>query len=405
MSEVFDLLLHEEVLSYRPLRIYHNGTQPILTNRDNAIKNLLTYRKKHRRKSIYVTECDIQKYFDTINHDIIRECFNDFAKKAEWIYPNFAYKSLQPIVEAYLNSYSFYNNVAVNNEELLQLTPSRMYEGPNQDLFIEHGCYTTDELNKSLTKIGIPQGGALSGLISNIVLSTIDTESILKENDNERFFCRYGDDIILAHTSKNKIEELITSYKNTLTKNKLLYHEFISIADENFRKANGKTRPILWDQKSRNPYLWGRNKNEKESVDWIGFLGYEIRYTGEIRLRRSSFNDKMRSIKHKYYRSSKTKTAQGLLQNKTFEKLERKVLKQIDKFAGEGLKNAKSLTKNKYSVTQAKKLNQYTSRHIYKLLYKIIKKNNLNFELLTQWWQIAKDKNCMNYIKTLNHKK
>ena len=40
LSEAFDPMLHEEILSYRPLRHYHNSAKPVLTDRDNAIENL-----------------------------------------------------------------------------------------------------------------------------------------------------------------------------------------------------------------------------------------------------------------------------------------------------------------------------------------------------------------------------
>ena len=156
-------------------------------------------------------------------------------------------------------------------------------------------------------------GGALSGLISNVVLSTVDNESILKNNDPNRFFCRYGDDIILMHTSRKECERLINQYCNTLTEYKLLYHDFVSVADPELRKPDGSVRPALWDVKSRSPFLWGRNNEEQEQVDWIGFLGYEIRYTGEVRIRRSSLNDKFKSIKRKYRTGAKTLIAKGEL--------------------------------------------------------------------------------------------
>ena len=119
LTEVFDYLLHEEILSYRPLRRYHGGETPILTNRDNAIQNIHAYRKSHRCGTLYVAECDIQKYFDTINHDVIRSCFKAFADKVKATDANFDYSQVERIVEAYLNSYSFYRNVESKNEEII----------------------------------------------------------------------------------------------------------------------------------------------------------------------------------------------------------------------------------------------------------------------------------------------
>ena len=399
LTEVFDHLLHEEILSYRPLRRYHGSETPILTNRDNAIQNIHAYRRAHSCGTLYVAECDIQKYFDTINHDVIRSCFKMFADKVKTLDANFDYSQVERIVEAYLNSYSFHRNVESKNEEIRVY--NQQFEVPKKHLFIERGCYTIEEFESARDKIGIPQGGALSALMSNVILHTIDSESILRKTDRNRFFCRYGDDILLMHTSKAECEALINKYCESLTQHKLLYHDFISVSDKEFRRADGVgVRPILWDQKSRKPFLWGRNPNESEAVDWIGFLGYEMRYTGEVRLRRSSFDNKIKNIKRKYYSGAKTKFARGEGVY-TAERANALVLNRIEKFIGDGLLGANSLNRNKYSLTQALKLNRYTSKLIYRLLYKIARRNGCTSQEIEQWWRIVKQSNCMNYVKTL----
>ena len=399
LTEVFDCLLHEEILSYRPLRKYHGSETPVLTDRDNAIQNIHAYRKSHRCGTLYVAECDIQKYFDTINHDVIRQCFKAFADKVKALDANFDYSQVGRIVEAYLNSYSFYRNVESKNEEIR--VRNQQFEVPKAHLFIERGSYTAEEFEAAKSKIGIPQGGALSALMSNVILHTIDSKSILDRPDRNRFFCRYGDDILLMHTSKAECETLINKYCEALTQHKLLYHDFISVADKEFRKANGvSVRPILWDQKSRKPFLWGRSNAEKESVDWIGFLGYEMRYTGEVRLRRSSFDNKIKTIKRKYYSGAKTKFAKGEGVY-TAERVSTLIANRIEKFVGEGLTGSNSLNRNKYSLIQALKLNRYTSKVIYRLFYKIARRNGFGSYELEQWWKEAKESNCMNYLKTL----
>lgn len=396
LSEAFDPLLHEEILSYRPLRKYHNSEEPVITDRDNAIENLQEYRNRHKRQNIYVAECDIQKYFDTINHDIIRNCFAKFAENAHTLCPGFEYRCVKRILDAYLDSYSFYKNVLVENEKLMLCESPRKYESPKDTLFVERGCYTREEFKTSTDRIGIPQGGALSGLISNVVLSTVDKESILQRNDPNRFFCRYGDDIILMHTSRKECERLINQYCNALIEHKLLYHDFVSVSDPELRKPDGSVRPALWDVKSRSPFLWGRNNEEKEQVDWIGFLGYEIRYTGEVRIRRSSLNDKFKSIKRKYRTGAKTLIAKG-----DFKKdIEKEIQNRIDRFKSEGLVAAKSLNHNKYCMTQVLKLDGYASKLLYRLLYKIACKNNLTAEELAFWWKKAKKQGCINYRNT-----
>lgn len=398
LSDAFDPLLHEEILSYRPPRNYHDSEHPVITDRNNAIENLQEYRRNFSRSKKYVAECDIQKYFDTINHDVIRRCFQDFASRIRERVPDFDYSQVERVVEAYLNCYSFFNNVASKNEELKKL--KKRFDIPKKEVFVERGCYTEDELAASMHKIGIPQGGALSGLMSNVVLSTIDRESLLSTADKARFFSRYGDDILLIHTSKDECQRLIDSYCKALTANKLLYHEFISVGDERFRRGNRKVRSCLWDQKSRSPFLWGRDNNDLESVDWIGFLGYEVRYTGEVRIRRSSLDKKFKNIKRTFRNAIKSKLAKGDVKS---EELQVKLEDSIAKFAGKGLAEDKSLNANRYSMMQARRLNQYASRHVCRFLHKVARNNGCQRSVVGEWWKMAKEMDCVNYTKTLKN--
>jgi hypothetical protein len=158
-----------------------------------------------------------------------------------------------------------------------------------------------------------------------------------------------------------------------------------------FRRNDGKVRPSLWNQKSRSPFLWGRSKNDPEQIDWIGFLGYEIRFTKEVRLRRSSLNDKFKAIKRKYHAAVKTKIAKGTLTEATAEKIDQEILNRIEKFKGTNLKSAKSLNANKFSATQELKLTQYSNKWLFRLLYKIAKRNNLSKLQLNDYWAKTKD--------------
>jgi hypothetical protein len=399
LSEVFDPFLHSEIISYRPPRVYHESESKVITTRDHAIENIQAYRRSH--KNIYVAECDIQKYFDTINHDVIRRCFREFAERVRGVHPDFDYSAVSRIVDAYLDSYSFYNNVLHENDHLLKANPPRVYEGPKDELFIKRGCYTEEEFIKSKAKIGIPQGGALSGLISNVVLNTIDRESVLNRPDPNLFFCRYGDDIMLMHTSRKRCEELIANYCRALSESKLLYHDFVSVADDSIRRPDGTIRTAFWDLKSRSPFLWGRSDDEVEKVDWIGFLGYEIRYTGEVRIRRSSLNDKFRGIKRKYKSCVDSVFAKGKKRLKRNETVESEILRHIDKFVGEGFANAKSLNCNKYSLTQARKLDRYTGHWMFKMIYKMVRRNGLAKCDAVRLWTEVKKRGCLNYTKTI----
>ena len=111
-TQAFDPYLHEEILSYRPRRTYHGKSTT--TDGNHAIKAIKEYIRRHSRKSIYVAECDIQKFFDIINHDVVLECFDRLAHKAQ-IHD---YQQVRSILKGYLDSYGFVPDVlALNNKE------------------------------------------------------------------------------------------------------------------------------------------------------------------------------------------------------------------------------------------------------------------------------------------------
>ena len=374
LTEVFDPFLHEEILSYRPLRHYHGSKEKVFTNRDNAIDNLKAYMQHCGGRKIYVAECDIQKFFDSINHDVVRKCFADMASRVKAVNPNFSYAEVGRIMDAYLNSYSFYNTVLSINDEYERRGINKRFEAPKDEDFTKTGCYSKEEFAIAKSKIGIPQGGAVSGLIANVVLNNVDKNSILKSEDEDRFFSRYGDDILLMHTSKEECERLINDYCNKLIESKLLYHPLMSVNDSSVRKGD-KLRTAYWDIKSRKPFLWGRSGEDEDQADWIGFLGYEMRRSGEIRVRRSSLNDKFVSIKRRYYSGAKTRIARG----KFTGDIGTEIGNRINKFFTVGFATASSLQdaykNNKYLITQLCKLDKYAKRNLIRLLYKIYKRN------------------------------
>ena len=127
----------------------------------------------------------------------------------------------------------------------------------------------------------MPQGGALSGLIANIILHNSDT-AIINRQDKNLLYLRYCDDMIIMHPNKNKCQSATRSYVKSLYKLKLIPHVFSTI--------NGYNKNF-WQNKSKHPYRWGLF--EKGDVPWIGFVGYEINYNGDVRIRKSSLKKEM----------------------------------------------------------------------------------------------------------------
>lgn len=319
LTQYFDSHLHEEILSYRPRRMYHGKMKN--TDGNDAIKSIKKYLEDHPGQNIYVAECDIQKFFDIINPDIVLDCFDRLAEKAGL--PD--YHQVRNILKAYLDSYGFVPDVydLNNNDNYWGYTRKRhrgivkgkcMYKWVKEEEF--YAAYTKEEFEECRTKLGVPQGGALSCVISNVVLNDVD-QAIVAEEDSDRFFARYGDDMILMHTDEAKCKELLERYKAALLEHKLIFHKF---ADFESVKKGEKTTKKFWQCKSKPVFLWG--PGEGEAAEWIGFVGYEICRNGAVRLRISTLNKKFKDINKTYHKCLESKISSA---NRHIEKVKKNI--------------------------------------------------------------------------------
>ncbi|MBO5941971.1 MAG: hypothetical protein J6Q63_01640 [Bacteroidales bacterium] len=363
LSSVLDKHLHKEILSYRPKREYH-GQKHYATDGNDAIIGLRKFTDDHRGQHIYVAECDIQKFFDIINHDVVLKCFADIASEAGL--PD--YHQVERILKAYLDSYSFQKDVMnLNDDENYWSRYQKQQEIKNHRFaWVDDECFSTcyeseEEFKACRDYLGVPQGGALSCIISNVVLNSVD-KAVVDENDPDRFFVRYGDDILLAHTSYEKCHELMDSYVSALEAHHLPYHQFKPLTE---CKDGAKTLKSFWDMKSKEPFLWG--PGEGNAFEWIGFVGYEVRYTGEVRMRKSTLDKKFGAINKKYHsclRKDKPKNFPKYIQST------RRKLSSISS----SLTKMKALKLNRYSIFQAKSLDRYRLQKIQRLQAKLTRK-------------------------------
>ena len=64
-------------------------------------------------------------------------------------------------------------------------------------------------------------------------------------------------------------------------------------------KNKFRTLSSFWHAKSKHVYLWGHGMGD--SSDWVGFVGYEMRRTSEIRVRKDKINSEAKRIAKTYY--------------------------------------------------------------------------------------------------------
>ncbi len=234
VRDVMESVLTEHCYSFRhDWRITHQL----------AVERLKEWRGKFTAGSLFVAECDIQKFFDNISHEVVRRRWNEVGFDAR------AGKTL----DAYLKVYS--------------------------------GDYVGR---------GLPQGGSFSTVLANLVLAEADA-AVLRVAGYDAFYARYCDDVVFASQDEGECRRMMSAYEDALKRLDLPMHPVEPFV---YRPADGeKTR--YYAIKSKGPFRWrAAERAEENCAPWVSFLGCQIRYDGETRIREESINKHVRSLGH-----------------------------------------------------------------------------------------------------------
>lgn len=366
----FDRYFHRNMLFMRAARRVE-GKRYEMPKYTDAIDLVSDFRRRNNRKSIYVGECDIQKFYDIFNHDVIVECFEDlFAEvKLRDGAVDGDFDPLRRVIRAYLDSFDYPENVMSKNDDPEYWKnevrrhrsdacpePVCRFKWVSDDAFVSSGCYTTKEefyAARNGRKLGIPQGGALSGIIVNVVMRVVD-KPIVESDSPDKLFTRYCDDILLMHTDEKACENYLESYYSRLIACKLVPHQIKDVAD---CKSGRKTKAEFWKAKSKSVYRWG--PGDGAASDWVAFVGYEMRRTGEIRIRKDKIDAEFKKIAHQYYNiiySKDVTSGEPVSEEKQCELFEKMdgLSKHIQNFV--------KAENNVYTRSQARRLDKYLYR-------------------------------------------
>ena len=269
LTEHFDPYLSGSACAFR------SGGKGGFNEAARQIRNMR--RISNNNQPLYVAECDLKKFYDTVNHDLLQDAFDVFAECCR--------KDVSPLddrakllLAAYLRCYSFKHSVLESKSEKMRRSIDRK-RIPWVDESELRNTYAGMEVPYG--KIGIPQGGAISPLLANIMLHSVDR---LVRCEHGRDVCgddflytRFCDDMIIVSADKRMCESAFARYCNEAKRLKLLMHS---------PKAEiAKYSARWWQGKTRATYEWS-----KDAIPWVGFVGYQIRYDGEIRLRKQSLD-------------------------------------------------------------------------------------------------------------------
>lgn len=319
----------------------------------------------------------MEKFFDSVNHRIIKELFSELIENAKIDNIGLDFKNVSIIFNEFLECYSF-------NKHVLHLNVSdtywKSYNIPNGEFEWVAKRFTELKYYENLEdeRIGIPQGGALSGLIANMVLNNADKEVI----KTDAFYIRFCDDMLIIHPEYDVCFKAIENYINALKKLKLVPHDFNSNLVEK-RKKTKKNLPEttyapFWKGKSKGPYKWASISDN--GFPWISFVGYELHYEGYVRVRKKSLEkeinkqkevvDEIRNAVKSGMRKRKGSVTESAIHRLVGMSVGRVTIKNFKMvFNDLCWKNGfKQLNSNKYSIQQIKQLDRNRSRLYYKLV-------------------------------------
>jgi hypothetical protein len=369
LTRLFDKYFQDSSYAFRSKK---NEENKILSHHD-CVKKILKYKSEIESDELFVVECDMKKFYDTVNHRIALHLFDELIKQATEDNLEIDLKPPINIFKSYLSCFSF--NFDIPKSSNTEYWES--YRIPNGEF-----TWVTDEISTHYSditqeRVGVPQGGALSGLIANIYLNQAD----LALKDLNVLYLRFCDDMIIIADNLVEIVFAKTRYERNLNLLKLFPHKFKSESELFTMDGKNKNFKSFWNGKSKGPYRWG--KIENNCFPWIGFVGYEINYEGDVRVRKKSFEKELKKQKliideikkaiNEGMRKPKGTATESAINRLIGMSVGRIGLDNFEEVSTDLCwKNGfKELTINKHSIRQIKEFDRNRSKLYYKLLKEV----------------------------------
>jgi len=251
----------------------------------DCIAAIRKYRKNNNH--LWVAECDIQKFFDTVQHTHLLNVFGKWSNEATAIngYPMDGRAIL--ILKSFLGSFSFQQNITPLNGDVQYFIDNGLPKGKfgwaEDDLKSTFGEHYVEQY-----RLGVPQGNAISCFVANLILHDVDKK--VTAFDRSLFYIRYCDDMIIMHRDKGTCTAALDIYMEAIRANFLLFHVPIEV-DAYRIKENSKN---FWKVKSKKPFFWGDKHVDDKNVPWLSFVGYQMNFNGHLRVRKSTIKKEVK---------------------------------------------------------------------------------------------------------------
>jgi len=275
LRDKLDFCLSPSSLAFRARQ---SGQSRAITHHD-VLDEIISFRNQHPR--LFVAEADLRSFMDCVDHETARGSLRDVIHQAKGLRQDL---EISPraieIYDAYLASYSYKREVLGSGlSALRKKDPHASFSWPEEVLRQMHGS------EDDLTGIGIPQGGALSCFITNIMLHEVDqaVEKTQRPDGSKIKYFRFCDDMIILSPDAATCRAAMAAYQEAVHRAKLPIHEPVDVSGY---LSDSKSRKKIWGLKSKMAYLWA--PGSESGIPWIQFVGYQIRYDCLVRIRAKS---------------------------------------------------------------------------------------------------------------------
>jgi hypothetical protein len=221
-------------------------------------------------RRLWVAECDIQGFFDSVPQDLARRSLLDLAAGQGSTVDNRALSFL----DAFLAGYDYETAAGEARRSVAGVRNLEFFD-PRKPKAPAKPC--------TASRLGIPQGSAMSGVIANAVLSPGDSVCLGQlTGTRHSFYARYCDDILVVSSNRRATARALKGYSAVLYTLGLPAH-----SPQPVPEYHSVGRRQFWKVKSKLPYRW-RGPSRGSGVPWVGFLGYQLSRDGTIRIRLNS---------------------------------------------------------------------------------------------------------------------
>jgi len=248
---------------------------------------------------------DIKGYFDSIDHTLLKEKWCKVLNVAEL--PPDQYKVFQTLTKyTYVNRNTLLKHFSIKIKKLSSKMPNFLAHIPGTDFLDKfkilraHNLLVrneTHELQPGEFKryFGIPQGSAISALLSNIYLIDCDKEMQEKAASEGFLYKRYCDDILIVCETKRAYELQEFAIKKIKQYNLVIQHRKTELI-EFCKNSKGQMRGFNLKKIADELPSQINSSNEQHFYKSVQYLGFEFNGK-DILIRSSSLSRYFRKMK------------------------------------------------------------------------------------------------------------